>query len=242
MYDLHSHILPGLDDGARDLNMSIEMAKMAVASGVKAMVATPHCLNSRAREVANAFILLRDSLKELNIELDLYPGMELFGTENTASQLKKRELFTINNSRYPLVEFGFHTDGEEETEILKSLVKAGYTPVVAHPERYIYVQKDPIFMNIWRKMGCLFQINRGSLLGRFGRTEQELALALVDRGFATAVSSDAHSHLMRTPYMGDIKEFISREFDPDAAEYLLEIYPKAIIEDKEIRMGEPIWF
>lgn len=242
MFDIHSHILPGLDDGARNLDMSVKMALMAAESGVRAMIATPHCREDRALKVARTFVLLRDALKELAVPLDIYPGMEIFGTKDTASLLKSNKLFTLNNSRYPLVEFGFRSDGDRETEVLKSLVKAGYTPVVAHPERYIYIQRDPEFLNIWKRSGCLFQVNRGSLLGRFGRREQELALALVDRGFASVVASDAHSPDIRTPYMADVKELLEREFSHEAAEFLLEFCPEAIANDKDIHADDPVWF
>ncbi len=242
MFDLHSHILPGLDDGSQSLDESLEMARMAAESGVRAVVATPHCLGDRARDVARAFILLRDALEETKIPLTLYPGMEIFGSTNTAELLKNNRLFTLNGSRYPLIEFAFRTDGEEETAVLRQVIDAGYTPVVAHPERYIYVQQDPELMNIWKEMGCLFQINRGSLLGRFGRREQAMAYALVDRGFATVVASDAHSPRMRTPWMRDVRELLREEFSFEAAEYLLDINPMSIVKNEDIHAADPVWF
>ncbi len=242
MIDLHSHILPELDDGAQRFRDSLEMAQLAVKSGVTAMVATPHCMQGGAREVTLTAKLLQEALQEDGIRLRLYVGMEIFGTMDTLRLLKEGQLLTINNSRYPLVEFAFHSDGEMETRILHQLVEAGYQPLVAHPERYYYIQEEPTILNRWKKMGCLFQINKGSLTGRFGRTPQHLAMALVDRGFATVVASDAHSPIVRTPWMQDVQELLTEEFSPVAAEYLLHRNPLSIIRNEQLLSAEPAWF
>ena len=242
MIDLHSHILPGLDDGARDMQEALKMAAMAADSGVTAMTVTPHCVQGDVRGVYAAFERLRRQLRQARIPLELYMGMEIFGTPETAELLRQEKLVTLNGSRYPLIEFGFHTDGEEETEILKSVIRAGYRPVVAHPERYEYVQRDPELINLWYKMGCLLQINRGSLLGRFGPDAREMALELVDRGFATVIASDAHSASMRTPWMADVRRMLRELFPASAARYLLRENPRKILNDEVLPAIEPGWF
>lgn len=242
MIDLHSHILPELDDGSQSLQESLAMARMAVASGVTAMAATPHCAEARSGEVYEAWKLLRQALKENKIPLKLFPGMEIFGTEDTLRLLREGKLFTLNGSRYPLVEFSFHSDGEQETRILRSLRKAGLRPVVAHPERYACVQYDPEVLNRWHRMGCLMQVNRGSLLGRFGSHAQEMAVELVDRNFAAIVASDAHSPEMRTPWMADVRELLTKEFSPASARRLLFENPRRILKDEPLSPVQPEWF
>lgn len=242
MIDLHSHILPQLDDGARSLQEALEMARIAVDSGVTAMAATPHCSGDQSAEVRSAWELLRDALAEVGIGLELYAGMEIFGSRNTLSLLREGKLFTLNGSRYPLIEFDFYSDGEKETALLRALIGAGYQPLVAHPERYSYLQRDPALVNRWKRMGCLFQVNRGSLLGRFGTEAGEMACALVDRGFAAVVASDAHSSRQRTPWMEDIHRILSRDFSPVAAEYLLERNPRTILSNGQLPQVEPDWF
>lgn len=242
MIDLHSHILPEQDDGAQSLRDSLAMARMAVDSGVTAMVATPHCADARAQEVWEAWKLLREALAENQIPLRLFLGMEIFGTPETAKMLQEGRLFTLNGSQYPLIEFSFRSSGEEETMILHSVCRAGFRPVVAHPERYAYVQSDPRIINRWYRMGCLIQINRGSLLGRFGSRAQETAYELVERGFATAVASDAHSTRMRTPWMEDVQKLLSREISPLCARILLKDNPRKILKNEEIPPVEPEWF
>lgn len=242
MIDLHSHILPELDDGSQSLQESLAMARMAVDSGVTAMAATPHCAGDRAGDVYASWKLLRQALRENKIPLKLFPGMEIFGTEDTLRLLQDGKLFTLNGSRYPLIEFSFHSSGEQESRILRSLCKVGLKPVIAHPERYSYVQHDPELLNRWHRMGCLMQINRGSLLGRFGTRAQEMAEELVERKFAAIVASDAHSPQMRTPWMADVKKLLSQDFSPTCARTLLLENPRKILKDEPLPPVQPEWF
>jgi len=242
MIDLHSHILPELDDGSQSLQESLAMARMAVDSGVTAMVATPHCIDDRTSEVYDTWQLLTQALQENQIPLKLYPGMEIFGTRETARMLQDGKLFTLNGSRYPLIEFSFHSDGIEETQILRSTYRAGYRPIVAHPERYACIQHNPKLANQWHKMGCLMQVNRGSLLGRFGRHAQAMAYELVDRGFATVVATDAHSPRFRTPWMRDIRQVLANEISLQCARTLLLENPRKILKNELLDPVEPDWF
>ena len=242
MIDLHSHILPRLDDGSQNMEESLAMAQIAVESGVRSMVATPHCAQGRAREVYSGWLLLREALEDAGIPLRVYPGMEILGTPDTARLLQEGQLFTVNGSRYPLVEFLFQATAREITDILESVVQAGFLPLIAHPERYECVHQDPGCINTWKKMGCLFQVNRGSLLGRFGSTAQDMAFSLVDRGFATVVASDAHSPRMRTPWLRDVYGMLDEEFSPVAARYLLRRNPRSILRDEDLPPVEPAWF
>lgn len=242
MIDLHCHILPGLDDGSGSIEESLEMARVAAEEGVRTIVATPHCLIGGARDVKTGVMLLRELLQEEDIPLRLYPGMEIFGTYDTARLLRENRLLTLNGSRYPLIEFSFHTDGEEETDILENVIRAGYQPLVAHPERYDYICYNPKLANRWKKMGCLFQVNRGSLLGRFGEEAQQMGMELVQRGFATVVATDAHSPRMRTPRVRDVHRLLSRAVSPFAAELLLGSNPQRILKNEELPSAEPDWF
>ena len=242
MIDIHSHILPAMDDGSRSIEESLQMARMAVESGVKAVTATPHCVDDRIDEIQESIYYLKEALEEFHIPLKLYMGMEIFGTESTAELLQKGELCTLNSSRYPLIEFDFDSDGEEETDILQDVIQAGFRPIVAHPERYLYVQHDPYLINEWYDMGCLFQINRGSLLGRFGRGSKNIAMQLIERGFATVVASDAHYINTRTLWMADVEQFLIEEFSVETAKVLLRKNPRKLLNNEELPFGRPKWF
>ena len=242
MIDLHCHILPGLDDGAWDMETALHMAALAVRSGVGAMVVTPHCASDRVEEIRQGLDRLRSAVEEVGIPLRLYAGMEIFGGPDTAAQLRSGRLLTLNGSRYPLIEFFFDSDGDEETAILHSVLQAGYIPLIAHPERYRCIQEDPEQANLWAQMGCRFQINRGSLMGRFGREAMEAAWTLTGRGFATVVASDAHSATRRTPWMRDAWQLLEQRISPTAAAWLLEENPRRIINNERLPSAEPEWF
>lgn len=248
MIDIHAHILPGLDDGAADMDSALAMAAMAVESGVRAIIATPHCNipgqfdNYRDERLAQAFRTFRDRVKQAGIPVEIWPGMEIFGTPDVPGRMEEKRFITLAGSRYPLVEFPFQGYADRATEVLRGVSALGLRPIVAHPERYGYVQREPAILNLWTEMGCLLQINKGSLLGRFGRTAQHLALGLVDRGFAAFAASDAHSPEVRTTWMGDVRALLEEEFSPETARLLLEENPARVLADRDIRMEEPEWF
>lgn len=222
------------------------MAQMAVDGGVSAMIVTPHCNmrypNFHTPDLIEYIRRFQNMLRAYQIPLKLYSGMEIMGSYDVGQQLKAGRLATLNDSRYPLVEFHFTGSGQEETEILDSILRHGYRPIVAHPERYLYVQEQPELLNTWGEMGCLFQINRGSLLGRFGRRAEAMAYAMVDRGYVAVVASDAHGASHRTPWMNDVHQILKTEFSLALATTLLENNPRCILDDDEIPMGTPDWF
>ena len=248
MIDIHSHILPGVDDGSPSLASSLEMARLALESGVDAMIATPHCNRPAGEEMLWADALARRTdelsaaLAEERVPLRLYAGMEIFGMPDTADKLRDGRLCTLASSRYPLIEFPFHDYGLEATELLSRVLDLGLRPIVAHPERYRYAQEEPRLLNLWADMGCLLQVNRGSLLGRFGPRAEALGSSLVARGFAAFVASDAHTSVVRTPWMRDVQELLRREYSHRSARLLLEENAERVLRNETIEMDEPDWF
>lgn len=247
MIDIHAHILPSVDDGSPSLEDSLEMARLAVESGVEAIVVTPHCNLPdepciAAQQLRPRLDALTAALEAEAIPLRLYPGMEIFGTEHTAARLRSGELCPLAASRYPLIEFPFTGFAGEATDILRSVLRIGLRPIIAHPERYRYTQSDPQLLNRWAEMGCLMQVNRGSLLGRFGSHAEALAHSLVGRRFASFVASDAHSPSVRTPWMCDVQTLLREEYSRNTAWLLLEQNPRCVLCDMELETDEPIWF
>lgn len=248
MIDIHAHILPGIDDGAADLPSALDMAALAVESGVTVIAATPHSIcRDRVRnlwgpELTEHIKSFRKALKEANIPLQVAPGMEIFGTPEVPRMLKEKKMIGLNGSRYPLIEFTFGNYAGQATDILEEVLALGMRPVVAHPERYLYVQEDPRLLNLWVEMGCLLQVNKGSLLGSFGRQAKQLAKELVERGFVFAVASDAHTPVSRTPWMRDVERLLREEYSASAAKRLLETNPAKILKNEEIQVDRPYWF
>ena len=184
MIDIHTHILPGIDDGASSLEEAYEMALMAVRSGVKGVVATPHS-NQRGnlgdnerRKQETAFLELEQILLRERVPLKLYRGMEIWSSIDMTEKIESGKLITLNQTPYTLVEFGFEEEPWWIEAIMDEMKGAGLIPIIAHPERYYCVQEDPELLYGWRMQGALAQMNKGSILGRFGR----------DRRFVPSIS------------------------------------------------------
>ena len=245
MIDIHTHILPGIDDGSPYPEVSLEMAELAVCSGVDRMVMTPHCNvpdmfdNYNDEDVIrNRMRIFQDQVKQAGIPLTLYTGMEIFGTPEVPDYLKEGRLLTINDTRYLLIEFPFGGDPSYATSILKAICHMDYIPIVAHPERYEYVQADPGLVDYWIGMGCGIQVNKGSLLGRFGRRAHDCAVFLVEEGMVSSVASDAHHSEWRTTSMDQVKRFLVYRYGEDYADFLTRMNPERILKGKGLLWPE----
>lgn len=240
MIDLHTHILPGIDDGSADFYDTLEMARIAVDSNVTAMVATPHCnipgmfQNYYGREYIQLFQKTEAMLEKEKIPLTLYTGMEVFVTTDLLELLRAGKILTINGSRYILAEFGFREDPYFVERMLYKLMESGLHPVIAHPERYEFVQDDPQLVYEWRQKGYHIQVNKGSFQRRFGRRAEETAYALLNHNLITVIASDTHGPCQRTPYLMDVYEELSRMYSNKYMDILFQENPRRIIQDKPL--------
>ena len=243
MIDLHTHILPGLDDGSPDLETSVLMAAVAAESGVTHLVATPHSNQRGAFEnyastaLQVRFDCLRTAVHEAGIPLELSLGMEIFGTGDVLQLLHDGRLLTLGGGRYLLIEFGFHEDPLRIERLLDALLADGYWPVVAHPERYYGLQRMPNYLFDWANRGIVLQVNKGSLFGRFGRGAQALAAAMLERGLVGCVASDAHGPDVRTPDLAGAWDYLDERCSEEMARCLLEDNPGRILRSEPLPEG-----
>lgn len=243
MIDLHTHILPGLDDGSPDLETSVLMAAVAAESGVTHLVATPHSNQRGAFEnyaspaLQVRFDCLRTAVHEAGIPLELSLGMEIFGTGDVLQLLHDGRLLTLGGGRYLLIEFGFHEDPLRIERLLDALLADGYWPVVAHPERYYGLQRMPNYLFDWANRGIVLQVNKGSLFGRFGRGAQALAAAMLERGLVGCVASDAHGPDVRTPDLAGAWDYLAERCSEEMARCLLEDNPWRILRSEPLPEG-----
>lgn len=243
MIDLHTHILPGLDDGSPDLETSVLMAAVAAESGVTHLVATPHSNQRGAFEnyastaLQVRFDCLRTAVHEAGIPLELSLGMEIFGTGDVLQLLHDGRLLTLGGGRYLLIEFGFHEDPLRIERLLDALLADGYWPVVAHPERYYGLQRMPNYLYDWANRGIVLQVNKGSLFGRFGRGAQALAAAMLERGLVGCVASDAHGPDVRTPDLAGAWDYLAERCSEELARCLLEDNPGRILRSEPLPEG-----
>ncbi len=240
MIDLHAHILPGLDDGARDIYDSLEMADLAVKSGVEAIVATPHS-NQMGRfenfcspQLDDAFTNLRKELAAARIPLAILKGMEIFATEDLPEKLRTHRLMGLNHSRYYLTEVPFDAPPVWIEDRMEEIAAAGVVPLIAHVERYFCVQDDPALAWNWLSRGWYIQVNRGSFQGRFGEAPRRAAEFLLNFDLITCVATDAHRPDFRSTRMDGIRRYLTRHADMDYAMRVLENNPRRIIENQAI--------
>lgn len=239
MIDIHCHILPKLDDGAADMEEALGIARAAVASGVTGIVATPHFPGRpESLEMLGAILdryrSLRICLEKAGIPLRIFPGAEILCLPNTAKMARQRQLPTLGNSDYLLCEFYFQESRAYMTRQLRELADSGYRIVVAHPERYEAVQRDPRIAEKWFDAGYVLQLNKDSLLGNFGSRVEKTARTLLDRGLAHVIASDAHSTLYRTGDMGQLRSWLEVNCPAEYARILLEENPRRLLQGREM--------
>ncbi len=243
MIDIHLHVIPAMDDGAINMNMALNMADLAVQGGTDVIVATPHADldNDRAYfenyfgdtfyRRLNAF---RNALERERIPLQVLSGQEIFMHRDTMDKIEDGLLISLNHSDYYLVEFEFDEDPAIMEIRLMNLLNKGCIPIIAHPERYYAIQEEPRWIYNWGHAGCQIQINKGSVLGRFGDECKQTADYMLDHGLVTCIASDAHSDRFRTPYMGDVQDYMEDYYSFEYAKKLLYDNPLKILENKPI--------
>ena len=245
MIDIHTHILPGLDDGARDFDTAVVMAQMAQESGVTDIIATPHA-NQRSRyenyvseDLDDKLTFLQAAVRHAGLEVKIHPGMEIFGTPDLPELLRAGKVRTLAGSRYLLVEFAFREDPFFMEHLLRRLRAEGVEPIVAHPERYYALQDMPDILFDWAASGVWMQVNKGSLMGSFGSAARRTAQMMLANDLAAAVASDAHGSDRRTTDMSHLLDYITMEFSHRRADRLLQENPRRILNDRPLLPGEP---
>ncbi|HUS17800.1 MAG TPA: CpsB/CapC family capsule biosynthesis tyrosine phosphatase [Chloroflexia bacterium] len=197
MIDAHSHILPGVDDGAKTLDDSLAMARLAVEGGTTDMVCTSH--SAEWFEIGPLAVMqaqvdaLQAALREADIPLTLWAGMEIFLTPDTPRHLAAGRAWTLAGSQYVLVEVPYDPWMTYTEQTLFTLQVKGYTPILAHPERYVAIQRDPNLMYRMAERGVLGQVTTGAFHGAFGESTRRCALTLVAHGLVQILASDTHS-------------------------------------------------
>ena len=248
MIDIHSHVLPGVDDGSVNMEMSLEMLAMAAESGVKTLVATPHCNipgefeNYISRDLDELFRELRQEAERDEIPLRLCRGMEVYATPELPALLSEGRVWTLNGGRYFLTEFNFGENPDFCWDVLKQCVDLGYRPIIAHPERYYFLQRDPELAYEWCTAGYGLQINKGSLLGRFGSQARKTAAALLEHGLAACIASDAHRPYERSTHMGEVRDYLDKYYGEEYRRLLLEENPSRILDGRDLLGYEPLPF
>lgn len=194
--DIHSHILPSIDDGSKDIEMTLEMLRSAEKDGTKEIVATPHYLLEYGEStISEVKLLVKEVNSRINkegIDVNIYAGQEVYYNENIIEDYLKGNIGTINDSRYMLIEFPMHRFDRNIFEVLYELQVRGIIPIIAHPERYKYFREEPILINDFINEGYLFQMNAGSIEGRYGESTKKITNLFLENNIYNFIGSDAH--------------------------------------------------
>lgn len=242
-YDLHSHILPGVDDGPAHIDDAVAIARIAAANGTRMMLATPHrkdiTENWSVPHIRNLTVELQRRIDAKRIPLTLALGMENHIDETLPCHAADGRALTMNGSRYILVEMPFFGQHDFVEGALTALQAQGLTPVFAHPERIEAFQHCPALLERYIAMGMLSQITRGSLLGHWGEPIRQFTLELLRQGLAHMLSSDTHApEPPRTPELGGAIQIAAEVVGDDAALRMAIEMPRAIVRDMPIASAD----
>lgn len=236
MIDIHCHIVPGIDDGSSDLETSVKMLNIAEKSDLNKIITTPHYIRNRYE---NSFKSIVKCVEQLNIEaqrnniaVELFPGQEVMADKYTLDLYKEGELGCLNNSSYMLIEFPMDVLPDDALDIIYELKLLGLKVIIAHPERYLYIQENLTVVNKFIEEKCFFQINAASITGLFGKKVSSAALKLIGNGVCHFIASDAHSAGGRRPDIAEAMALVRHDFKSVYSS--LQNNAQCVLENKEI--------
>lgn len=223
MFDIHTHILPMLDDGAQSVEEALQMLIMAYEDGTDDILLTPHMalcygFDNPKSKTKHYFQDLKRIVRAQGIPIHLHLGMELLYTDKNDFEKIKEEIKTLNDTSFLLCEFFFDCEKEVIMEAVKVIKENGFIPVIAHPERYECMQRN-IDLALWvKENGAYLQMNAGSLTGFYGRRARNCVYMLLEENLIDFVGSDAHDYKYRTPLLKEGFEIILDAFGRRRAE------------------------
>jgi protein-tyrosine phosphatase len=232
MIDIHHHLLPGLDDGARDLDISLAMVEMAIADGITHIACTPHSSHRYyfdPEHNATLFAELQDAVaKNFDDALTLGLGCDFhLMFDNIEDAQRHPTRYTINGHNYLLVEFPDSAISPNTPQTFYQLSLSGMTPIITHPERNPILSRQPERMAEWLRAGALIQVTASSLTGRFGQMAEQSAWWLLDHQWVHFLATDAHDVESRPPRLRPAFDLVAEQFDLATAERLCIANPRA---------------
>ena len=233
MIDIHSHILPGVDDGAADLDASVKLVRELASAGVTDIIATPHYVdetNYVSEVSANSKILkkLKTRLKKEKINVGIFLGNEIYISNRILGLLTDEAIAPLADSKYLLVELPLSGEFPSYYDVLLELIREGYKVILAHPERYATFQKDFDLVLGLHDMGVLMQCNIGSFVGHYGKAARKVAEKLAKNDMIFAVATDIH-HPRGDKFMPTAIKRLSKFYGTFELEDILEKNPRKIL-------------
>lgn len=239
MIDLHSHILPGVDDGSPDMETSLAMAAMAQADGITHMACTPHIVpgvyNNSGPDILAAVIALQDLIDRAGLALRLIAGADVHIAPNLVEGIASGQVPTLNRSRYFLLEPTHHILPPRIEELATRLLDAGYVPIITHPERLTWIASHYNTIERLNDLGCLIQLTADSILGKFGKSAQYYSEKLLDEGRVDIIATDAHGTKRRAPHLSAARDRIAERYGEQEATAMVRSRPAAIVANRMLK-------
>lgn len=237
MIDIHSHIIPNVDDGARSVEETFNILKEAQEAGFTDVILTSHFLlnyyETNARELIFWKEKLQEVLKKQGTKINLHSGMEIYITNQMEELLENKKILTLANSRYMLIELPLATNVKYFDYVVYYLEAKGIKPIIAHPERYKCVQKDPDIVEEYIEKGCLIQCNYGSIVNLYGREAEKTIKTLLKKNQVHFLGSDVHRENGTYLIILDAIKKIRKIIGENKINELTTINPKKILQNEE---------
>jgi protein-tyrosine phosphatase len=235
MIDIHSHILPGLDDGADSLDTASAMAEMAIADGITHVIGTPHASQNH-KFIPELVKQRRDEIQALfEGRLILATGCDFhLSFENLQDIRTDPQRYTLNQKNYLLVEFADYSIPPSMDQALHQLQLAGLHPIITHPERNPLIRSQPDRLYRWLRQGCYAQVTAQSLFGKFGRSAQEMTIEWLNVGAIHFLASDAHNVTSRPLRLKEAFDQVAKTWGEETARALLVENPLAAFEGRPL--------
>jgi protein-tyrosine phosphatase len=235
MVDIHCHMLPAVDDGAKSWEIAEEMARIALEDGITHVVCTPHSNNQYAYDRAAHQQRLQELRERTGAKMEFSLGCDFhFSFENLQEALQDPDKFLIGSTDYLLVEFSDYAMSPATGDTLLRLVSMGITPVITHPERNLILQRKPEHVLQFVQHGCIVQVTANSITGHWGDGPKRISKWLLDRQAVHVLASDAHDTRHRPPILSKARESVATTHGAELAEALVSGNPQAIVSGEEL--------
>ncbi len=240
MIDMHSHILPNIDDGSRSMEETLDLIEEAKKVGFTKIVLTPHYIEGyyEKEEKERKELIEKISNKVKNIEL--YNANEIYISENIIKLLQEKQVSKINDSKYLLFEMPMNAKPMNLYEIVYEMMQYKITPILAHPERYTFIFKEPDIIYDLIQKGVLMQANYGSLIGMYGKRTELIVKKFLQNNMIHILGSDVHRKNSIYRVIPEILEILEKLIGKDALKILSETNPMKILNNEEIQVTEPV--
>lgn len=243
MIDFHSHIMNNVDDGADSIETSLEILKIANKVGFNSIILTPHYMENYyeydVEQISEKIDKIKQICKKENLNIELYQANEIYISNNIVNLIKNKKASTINQSRYVLFELPMNEEPPNLLEVIYSLKEDNKIPIIAHPERYLYVQKEPNKLIELIEMGVLFQSNYGSIIGQYGKQCQKTVKLLLKNNFIHFLGTDVHKSVNIYSKIEKIKEELEKVMNKEQMEKIMEKNAEKVLKNELIDITEP---